>query len=149
VIAGQLAAVGIDVDVRSFEFATFFSDVKKGTYQMASMQTAEITEPDFYFTYFHSVWIPSEQNPDGYNRWRYSNPEIDRLTEAGRRELDLEKRKAIYAEAQRIVAEDVPVIPLFHEDNVVLTNVDVQGYTITPNARLIGLRDAWKRPLGK
>ncbi|MEO8706383.1 MAG: ABC transporter substrate-binding protein [Kofleriaceae bacterium] len=143
-IAAQLAAVGIDVEVRSFEFATFFADVKKGTYQMASMQTAEITEPDFYFTYFNSSWIPSKENPDGYNRWRYINAEVDQLTDAGRHELDLEKRKAIYDRVQRIVAEDVPVVPLFHEDNVVLMNVDVQGYTITPNARLIGLRDAFK-----
>jgi peptide/nickel transport system substrate-binding protein len=143
-IAAQLAAVGIDVEVRSFEFATFFADVKKGTYQLASMQTAEITEPDFYFTYFHSSWIPSKDNPDGYNRWRYRNPEVDRLTDAGRHELDRDKRKAIYDRIQRIVAEDVPVVPLFHEDNVVLMNVDVQGYTITPNARLIGLRDAFK-----
>jgi len=144
VIAAQLADVGIDVEVRSFEFATFFADVKKGTYQLASMQTAEITEPDFYYTYFHSSWIPSAQNPDGYNRWRYRNPEVDRLTEAGRREVDVDKRRALYGEVQRIVALDVPIVPLWHEDNVVLSNVDVQGFTITPNARLIGLRDAWK-----
>ena len=42
------------------------------------MQTAEITEPDFYFTYFHSSRIPSRRNPDGYNRWRYRNAEVDR-----------------------------------------------------------------------
>jgi len=148
VIAAQLARVGIDVDVRPFEFATFFADVKKGSYQLASMQTAEITEPDFYFTYFHSSWIPSERNPDGYNRWRYINPEVDRLTAEGRRELDRDKRIAIYDQVQKIIAEDVPVVPLFHEDNVVLTNQDVEGYTITPNARLIGLRDATKRPRG-
>ncbi len=146
VLASQLGAVGIDVEVRSFEFATFFADVKKGNYQIASMQTAEITEPDFYFTYFHSSWIPSAANPDGYNRWRYVNPEVDRLTEAGRRELDVAKRKTIYGEVQRIISQDVPVVPLWHEDNVVLSNTDVQGFTITPNARLIGLRDAWKRP---
>ena len=39
-----------------------------------------------------------------------------------------------------MVAAEVPIVPLWHEDNVVLTNVDVQGYTITPNARLVGLR---------
>jgi peptide/nickel transport system substrate-binding protein len=145
VIAAQLAEVGIEVDVRAFEFATFFADVKKGVYQIATMQTAEITEPDFYFTYFHSSWIPSEKNPDGYNRWRYVNKEVDRLAEAGRRELDPEKRKQIYFDLQRIVATDVPIVALWHEDNVVLANTDVEGYTITPNARLIDLRDAWKR----
>lgn len=146
VIAAQLATVGIEIDVRPFEFATFFADIKKGSYQLGSMQTAEITEPDFYFTYFHSSWIPNDKNPDGYNRWRYINPEVDKLTEAGRRELDRTKRIAIYDRVQRIVAEDVPVVPLFHEDNVVLLNQDVDGYTITPNARLIGIATASKRP---
>jgi peptide/nickel transport system substrate-binding protein len=109
------------------------------------MQTAEITEPDFYFTYFHSSWIPNPTQPDGYNRWRYINPEVDRLTMAARRELDRPKRVALYDQIQRIVADDLPVIPLFHEDNVVLMNQDIEGFRITPNARLGGLRDASKR----
>ncbi|HEX2686623.1 MAG TPA: ABC transporter substrate-binding protein, partial [Kofleriaceae bacterium] len=65
VIAAQLAEVGIEVEVRSFEFATFYADIKKGAYQIASMQTAEITEPDYYYMYFHSSWIPTPANPDG------------------------------------------------------------------------------------
>jgi len=145
VIAAQLADIGLDVEVRSFEFATFFADVKKGSYQLASMQTGEISEPDYYYMYFHSSRIPDAKNPDGGNRWRYVNADVDRLTEAGRHELDRDKRRAIYGEVQRQVATDVPIVPLWHEDNVVLSNVDVQGYAITPNARLIGLRQAWKR----
>ncbi|HEX2691720.1 MAG TPA: ABC transporter substrate-binding protein, partial [Kofleriaceae bacterium] len=146
VIAAQLAEIGIAVEVRSFEFATFFADIKKGAYQLASMQTAEITEPDYYFMYFHSSWIPTPANPDGFNRWRYRNPEVDRLTRQGREELDRGKRTQIYAEVQRLVAEDVPIVPLWHEDNVVLTNASVEGYRMTPNARLTGLRDVTKRP---
>ncbi|HEY0985889.1 MAG TPA: ABC transporter substrate-binding protein [Kofleriaceae bacterium] len=145
VIAAQLAEVGIAVEVRSFEFATFFADVKKGAYQLASMQTAEITEPDFYFMYFHSSWIPTPANPDGFNRWRYRSAEVDRLTTEGRTELARDKRLAIYAEVQRLVAEDVPIVPLWHEDNVVLSNVDVQGYALAPNARLFGLTRVTKR----
>lgn len=145
VIAAQLGAVGIAVEVRSFEFATFFADVKKGAFQLASMQTTEITEPDFYFMYFHSSWIPTPSNPDGFNRWRYRSAEVDRLTSEGRRELDREKRVAIYAQVQRVVAADVPIVPLWHEDNVVLSNVDVQGYALTPNARLFGLTSVTKR----
>ena len=48
-------------------------------------------------------------------------------------------RKRLYAEAQRLVARDLPVIPLWHEDNVVLSNVDVQGYAILPDGRFAGL----------
>lgn len=146
VIAAQLAEVGLEVEVRPFEFATFFSDVKKGTFQLASMQTGEITEPDYYFNYFHSSRIPTAKDPDAGNRWRYQNPEVDRLTAEGRRELDRDKRRVVYAEVQRLVAQDVPIVPLWHEDNVALTNVDVQGYTISPIARLGGLVNASKAP---
>lgn len=139
VLAANLAQVGISVEVRSFEFATFFADIKKGNYQIATMQSPEITEPDFYFWFFHSSRWPSPKDPDGSNRWRYSNPGMDRLVEAGRAELNVAARKALYGEAQRIAAEDLPVIPLWHEDNVVLSNVDVLGYQIVPNARFVGL----------
>jgi peptide/nickel transport system substrate-binding protein len=44
------------------------------------------------------------------------------------------------------VAQDVPVVPLWHEDNLALTNIDLTGYTMTPNARLIGLLNVTKRP---
>jgi peptide/nickel transport system substrate-binding protein len=144
VIAAQLSEVGIDVEVRPFEFATFFADVKRGAYQLASMQTTDITDPDFYFMYFHSSWIPSEQAKDGFNRWRYRSPLVDRLTLEGRQQLDRERRKQIYAEVQRQVATDVPIVPLWHEDNVVLSSADVRGYTLTPNARLTGLRNVTK-----
>jgi peptide/nickel transport system substrate-binding protein len=146
VIAAQLAEVGIAVDVRPFEFATFFADVKRGAYQLASMQTTDITDPDFYFMYFHSSWIPSEAAKDGFNRWRYRSALVDRLTLEGRQELDRARRKQIYDQVQRQVAEDVPIVPLWHEDNVVLSNADVRGYTLTPNARLSGLRSVTKQP---
>jgi len=146
VIAAQLGEIGIAVEVRSFEFATFFGDVKKGQYQLASMQTTDITDPDFLFMYFHSSWIPSKTNPDGFNRWRYRNAEVDRLTKLGREVSDPEERKRIYAQVQRTLAEDVPVVPLWHEDNIILSNVDVQGYVTSPNARLAGLTHVVKRP---
>lgn len=138
-LAAQLGAIGIDVEVRTFEWGTFLADVKKGSFHLATMQQPELTEPDYYYFYLHSSRIPTPQNPDAGNRWRYSNPRFDRLTEEGRREMNREKRAGIYAEAQHIIAEDLPIIALWHEDNVVLTNKDVQGYTITPNARYIGL----------
>lgn len=143
-IASQLGEIGIAVEVRPFEFATFFVDVKKGNYQLASLQTTSITEPDFYYFYFHSSRIPSPKDPDGGNRWRYRNPELDRLAEAGRREMDPAKRRPIYAQIQQIIADDLPIVPLWHEDNVVLSNVDVEGYAIVPNAALTGLVAATK-----
>jgi peptide/nickel transport system substrate-binding protein len=139
VLAAQLGEVGIEVDVRAFEFATFFADIKRGEYEIATMQSTDLVEPDFYFTYFHSSRIPTPKNPDAGNRWFYENRRVDELTELGRRELDPERRYAIYAEVQKIVASDLPIVPLWHEHVVVVANRDVAGYAISPNARLGGL----------
>lgn len=145
VLASQLAEVGIAVEVRPFEFATFFADIKRGNYQIATMQTTPITEPDLYYTYFHSSRIPTPAEPDAQNRWHYHNADIDRLTADGRREVDRARRKKLYGEVQRLVASDLPIIPLWHEDNVVLSNADVAGYTIVPNGRFAGLAEVTKR----
>lgn len=144
VIAAQLGQIGIEVDVRPFEFATFFADIKKGAYQIATMQTADIAEPDLLYTYFHSTRIPDAKDPNANNRWRYRNARVDELTAQGRRELDREKRIALYAEVQRQLAADLPVIPLWHEDNVAITNAVVEGFRPVPNARLSGLALARK-----
>lgn len=145
VIAAQLGEIGIEVEVRAFEFATFFADIKKGQYQIATMQTSDIGEPDYYRTYFHSSRIPTAKVPNDNNRWRYRNPRIDELTEQGRRVVDLAERKRIYSEVQRIIADEVPIAALWHEDNVVLTHRDVVGYQILPNARFNGLVTVEKR----
>jgi peptide/nickel transport system substrate-binding protein len=143
--ASQLGEVGIAVEVQSFEQQTFFNDIKRGRYQLASMQTSPITEPDMLFTYFHSSRIPSAADPSTHNRWRYTNARVDELTTLGRRTLDRAERVKIYAQVQRILASEVPVIPLWHEDNLTLMNVDVTGYQLIPSASLWGLLTTHKQ----
>jgi peptide/nickel transport system substrate-binding protein len=145
-IATQLADVGIAVEVRAFEFATFFADIKAGSYQLALMQTSAVDDPDAYYTYFHSSRIPSATDPDVGNRWRYRNATVDRFTEAGRHELDPARRQAIYDDVQRIVDAEVPIVPLWHEHNIVLANTAVDGYTIAPNGRFAGVATTTKQP---
>lgn len=144
VIAGQLAEAGIEVEVRAFEFATFFSDIKRGAYQLATMQSGEV-EPDSFYMHFHSSRIPDEGNRDAGNRWRYRNAEIDALTLGVRRELDRAVARRTYGRIQQILADEVPIIPLWHEDNIVLTREGIDGYAITPNARFAGLVGVVKR----
>jgi len=145
IIAAQLGEVGIEVEVRAFEFGTFFMDVKKGNFQLGSMQTSPISDPDWTYTYYNSSRIPTPENLHEHNRWRFRNARVDELTEAGRRESDRAKRLRIYAEVQEILASELPVVPLWHEDNIAVMNVDVEGYQILPNARFRGLTRTWKR----
>jgi peptide/nickel transport system substrate-binding protein len=146
VLAQQLEAVGVAVEVRAFEFGTFFADIKAGNYQIATMQTSEIVDPDLYTYYFHSTRIPSKEFPDHGNRWRYRNTALDAVIDDARVEPDRARRVARYAEAQRILATDLPVIPLWHEDNIAVMNRDVTGYQVIPSARLARLVGTAKAP---
>lgn len=145
IIAAQLGEVGIEVEVRAFEFGTFFADIKRGNYQIATMQTTAITEPDFYYAYFHSSRIPRPENPHDNNRWRFRNARIDELTADGRSTADRGRRLAIYSEVQQLLSRELPVIPLWHEDNVAVMNVDVDGYELLPHAGVSGLTTVFKR----
>lgn len=145
VLASQLRAVGIEVEVRSFELATLLDDIKRGNFQMFSLQVTEVAEPNYLHVFFHSSRIPTPDNLDaGNNRFRYKSAELDRLVEDGRATADPARRKALYAEAQRVLARDLPMIPLFHEDNVVVARREVRGYHAVPNARFATLWQVWK-----
>jgi len=146
VIARMLGEVGIAVDLRINEFATFFADVKKGNFQLFSMQIPEIAEPDLYTQFFSSGRIPTRDNLDaGANRMRYANRELDQLLERGRATLDVVERKRIYGEIQYILARDLPVISLWHEDNVAAMRKNVDGFTLAPTAQLVALPNVVKR----
>src|SRR5581483_9070446 len=94
VMQQQLREVGIALDIRSFEFATFFSDVQHGAFQMYGLRWIGGNEdPDIFEYAFHSSKFP----PNGANRDYYSNPRIDALIDRARREIDPRVRKPLYA----------------------------------------------------
>ena len=129
VLQDQLAASGIVLDIRSFEPATFMSDVTKGAFQFYSLRwIGGNQDPDIFEFVFHSSNFP----PKGANRGFYSNPRVDTLIDEGRRTLDLTRRKAIYAELQQILATDLPYINLWYFDNVVVHRRRVLGLTLNP-----------------
>jgi peptide/nickel transport system substrate-binding protein len=118
VLQQQLRQAGIALDIRSFEFATFYSDVTKGSFQLYSLRWLGYAnqDPDIFEDAFHS----SSFAPKRANRGYYSNPELDRLVEQGRRTLDQQERKRIYTEVQRILARDLPYVDLWYMDNVLV-----------------------------
>jgi ABC-type transport system substrate-binding protein len=129
VLQQQLREVGIALDIRTYEFATFFSDITKGAYQMYSMRwIGGNQDPDIFEYVFDSASFP----PKRANRTFYSNPRVDELIREGRTTLDQEKRKVIYAEIQRILAEELPYINLWYLDNVLVHTNRIHGITVSP-----------------
>ena len=127
-IAEDLAAVGIRVERRSFEWGTFYGDVKAGNFQLYSLRWVGITDPDQLHYIFHSSSVP----PAGANRGRYANPEVDRLIDASRRESDPAARRAQLAAAQRLIAADCVYVSLWYPDDVFALAKRFRGSSPTP-----------------
>jgi peptide/nickel transport system substrate-binding protein len=139
VLQQQLREVGIALDIRTFEFATFFSDVISGAYQLYSLRWIGGNEdPDIFEYAFHS----GKFSPHGANRSYYSNPRVDALIDAARSELDQNRRKRMYFEIQRILAEDLPYINLWYLDNVLVHSRLVRGLELNPSGNYDFLKTA-------
>jgi len=135
----QLREVGIVLDIRTYEFATFFSDVTHGEFQLYSLRWIGGNEdPDIFEYVFHSEKFA----PNGANRSYYSNPRVDALIDQARSELDQKTRKKLYAEIQRILADELPYIDLWYQDNVLIHSKRVQGLTLNPSGNYDFLKTA-------
>jgi peptide/nickel transport system substrate-binding protein len=139
VMQQQLRDVGIALDIRSFEFATFFSDVTHGAFQLYGLRWIGGNEdPDIFEYAFHSAKFP----PNGANRGFYSNPRLDALIDRARRETDQTVRKQLYTEVQRILAVDLPYINLWFLDNVLVHTRRVRNVTLNPSGNYDFLKTA-------
>ena len=204
VVARQIAQswreVGVDAKVRSFEFGTFFADIKKGNFQAYLLDLPEPMEPDMYRWMLHSLGTPKKTPSPGSspyatadrrflspgaldvhvrddltcrswpwqavrsatrnwimrafavqppysaaNRMFYANPQVDCRLELGQAALKTTERRPLYQRVQQILAEDLPVIPLWHPDLRVVTSNRVSDFEPLPNLRLANLRNAKKK----
>ncbi len=136
VIQRDLADVGIELELRSMEFATLFGDIVSGNVQLYTLQWVGVTDPDMLRRVFHSAQVP----PSGFNRGYYINPEVDALLDRATRSTDDAERKQLYTQVQQIVARDAPYVGLWYKTNVVVYQPSLQGVTLSPIADYTFLR---------
>jgi peptide/nickel transport system substrate-binding protein len=132
----QLQRVGIELEIRTYEWGTFYSDIKKSDFHLYSLAWVGILDPDIYYQIFHSASMP----PNGDNRGHYSNAHVDRLLEKGRTDTNVAERRLIYGQVQKIIAADLPYIPLWWWKNVVVKKPALQGFVAYPDGDLTALK---------
>jgi len=138
-IAADLEKVGIEINVRSLEFATFFEDVRKGNFELYSLTWVGVVEPDLLHYALHSQSMP----PNGANRGGWRDPALDTLLDRARHTLERAARAKLYAQAQTRIAATLPVIPLWVHDTVIVQHRDLSPVTPLPGGglrMLAGLR---------
>ncbi len=139
VLQQQMREAGIELTTRSAEFGTFYADITKGAFQMYILRWIGSNEdPDIFRYAYGTASFP----PKGGNRGRYTNARVDALIAAASGETDTTRRRAMYVEIQRLVAEDLPVIPLWYPNNEVVAARRVEGIRTHGSGTFDFLRDA-------
>jgi peptide/nickel transport system substrate-binding protein len=138
-IQAELREAGVAITLRSAEFGAFYSDITKGAFQMYMLRWIGSNEdPDIFRYAYGSKSFP----PKGGNRGRYSNASLDALLKQATAETDDGERRKAYVEAQRILAEELPGIPLWYPDNVVVHSDRVAGVVLNAGGSFDFLRTA-------
>ena len=135
IIQYQLKAAGIHVNIRSYDWGTFYGDIKAGRFQMYSLSWVGLKMPDIFRYLFHSSAVP----PDGANRGRFKDARVDALIEAAEATPDLEQQAGLYRDLQAYLLEQLPYVPLWYEDTILVTRADISGYALAADGNYDGL----------
>ncbi len=137
VIQDQLTKVGIQVQLQSYDWGTFYGDIKAGRFQLYSLAWVGVNTPDIFRYVFHSASLP----PAGANRGRFTDAGVDALIEAAERSDKQTEQTGLYQELQQRLLESLPLIPLWYEDQVYAARTDIQGYRLAADGNYDGLVD--------
>ncbi|HEX8846876.1 MAG TPA: ABC transporter substrate-binding protein [Pyrinomonadaceae bacterium] len=122
VIRDYLKRVGIPVEVEMLETNTLLAQLKTGDFQMMTLRwVGGNQDPIFLKDIFYSTEVPT-QDRAGRNRSRYRNPELDRILEEAVNTADREKALGLYRQAQEIISNELPMLPLWYPANMVVAN---------------------------
>src|ERR1019366_2364988 len=103
-----------------FPYTTLFrSDVTRGAFQMYSLRWIGGNEQPDIFSYAFST---ARFSPQGANRSHYTNPRLDALLDDAAQSENTAQRQDDYAQAQQILARDLPAINLWYRDTVIVHN---------------------------
>lgn len=143
-IQADLAEIGLDVRIETYEWNTYLAQVNPGLEGKADMaQMAWMTnDPDTLpYLALRTDAVPEE---GGFNSGYYSNEQVDELLERARRSTDHDERAALYREVQAIVHEDAPWAFIAHWKQNAVTTARVEGFALQPSFFLI-LKDLRKQ----
>ncbi len=136
----QLRKIGIDLKIQSYDWGTFYSDIKKGRFQLYSLAWVGVKSPDIFQYVFASSAIP----PKGANRGRYIDPKTDSLIEKGLIAQTIEEQAGIYRQLQTRLHNQLAAMPLWYENQYTVRSENLHNYALFSDGRYDGLLSANK-----
>jgi peptide/nickel transport system substrate-binding protein len=109
----QMREAGIEMEIKSLDWGTFFEDVKQGNFQLFGLTWVGINTPDIYVKAFASDNVP----PQGFNRGRFADAQLDALL-----------AKQDWKATTTYIHQQLPYVPLWYEGQFAATRNDIQAY---------------------
>nr|WP_232336788.1 ABC transporter substrate-binding protein [Planococcus lenghuensis] len=127
-IQANLADVGVTAEIVSFEWATYLEKAKNGEADAFLLGwTGDNGDADNF------LYVLLDQDNIGSNNYtRYENQELHDILIEAQTETDEEARAELYRQAQEIIHEDAPMVPLAHSTPLIAGDADITGYTPHP-----------------
>lgn len=128
-LQAQLKQVGITLELQSVERQKLTQDMTDGNFQLYyNVMVGGNQSTDMFRFVYHSRSIP----PNGQNRSRYNNPQIDKLIDEAQL-ASREKRREIYSQVQKTLASELPQIYLWYQSGVIVQNDRLAPFTPDPS----------------
>lgn len=128
IIQWRLGQVGIRVNIRTLEWATFINEfIDTRRFDACLLGWSIGLDPDQY-----DIWHSSKTGKKEFNFISYKNKEVDALLEKGRRSFNIEERKKAYFRIQEILADEVPYIFLYVPDSLPIVHARFKGIKPAP-----------------
>ncbi len=123
IIEYQLSNVGIDVDIRMFDWQTLrHRIIEERNFDAILLSRAYLWDPDIF-----DLWHSSKASKSGWNIFSFKEREVDKLLELGRRTLNFNNRKIIYHQVHQKLYEKQACIFLYETPLIFLANKKVKG----------------------
>lgn len=141
-IQADLKAVGLAVEIQTFEWNTYLSKVNSGLNQAHMAEMAWMTnDPDTLpFLTLHSASWPDK---GGFNSGYYTNKQLDALLDKARVTNDIALRAQLYRQVQKIVHEDAPWLFVANWKQNAVASARISHFKLQPNFNLL-LKDVRK-----
>lgn len=124
IMQAQMQPAGINLEIRSLDWGTFFDDIKQGKFQLYSLNWVGIKTPEIYRLAFHSQSVP----PKGANRGHFTDAELDAL-------ITKQDWPAVTAR----VHQQLPYVPLWHEGQFAAMRKGLTNFSLKPDGNWDGL----------
>ncbi|BBP43612.1 ABC transporter substrate-binding protein [Thiosulfativibrio zosterae] len=131
----QLKSIGILLKIQSYDWGTFYSDIKQGRFQLYSLAWVGVKSPDIFQYVFDSQAVP----PKGANRGFYQDALADQLISEATQTQDLAKQQALYRQLQTHLQDTLAVLPLWYEDQFMVARNTLGDVKMFADGRFDGL----------